>query len=598
MNQIPQRLAALRKEMSQRSIDVYMIPTSDFHETEYVGKHFKAREWMSNFSGSAGTLVVAKNEAALWTDGRYFIQAERELKDTGIQLMKMGMEETPLMADYILDHLEEGHALGFDGRVVNTKLAEALHAKIAAKQGVIHCDEDLVGLIWEDRPPLPKEQAFTLDIAYCGVSTGEKLGRLREWRRERTLDVHILTSLDDIAWYLNMRGNDIAGFPVALAYLIVEADRVTCFMDQDKLNEELRERFAKEGITVNDYEAIYDVIPQLDEHAHILMDKGTVNYRITQSLPCGVKINDQRNPSQLWKAIKNDVELQNNRIAHIKDGVAVTKFMYWLKQNIKTMTITEASAAQRLTEFRQEQEHWIDCSFGTISAYNENAAMMHYQADEKTAATLRPEGFLLVDSGGQYFEGTTDITRTFVLGSISERQRRHFTNVLRGMMNLSRAKFLYGCRGMNLDILARQPMWSEDIDYQCGTGHGVGFVLNVHEGPNGFRWKQVPERIDTAVLEAGMVTTIEPGIYLEGEYGIRTENELICRKGVKNEYGQFMEFETITFAPIDLDGIDPTLLSNEEKAWLNAYHQEVYEKLSPYLNEEVCEWLKEYTRAI
>lgn len=598
MNQIPERLAALRKEMKQRDIDVYLIPTSDFHETEYVGEHFKARKWMSNFSGSAGTLVVTKMEAALWTDGRYFIQAERELRDTGIQLMKMGLESTPPMAEYMADHLEQGHAVGFDGRVVNTKLAEALQMKIAAKQGIIRCDEDLVGLIWQDRPALPKEKAFTLDMTYCGMSTKDKLQRLRQWMSERALDMHIITTLDDIAWYLNMRGNDIAGFPVVLAYLIVENDRATCFMDQDKLNPALRDRLVQEGVTICDYEAIYDVLPTIDPKTHILMDKGTVNYRITQSLPEGVRINNHANPSQLWKAVKNDVELQNNRIAHIKDGVAVTKFMYWLKKNIATTTITEWSAAQKLKEFRQEQEHLLDTSFDTIAAYNENAAMMHYQAHEDSAATLRPEGFLLVDSGGQYLEGTTDITRTFVLGAISDDQRRHFTNVARGMMNLSRAKFLYGCTGINLDILARQPMWSENIDYQCGTGHGVGFVLNVHEGPNGFRWKHVPERIDGAVLEAGMVTTIEPGIYLEGKYGIRTENELICRKGVKNEYGQFMEFETITFAPIDLDGIDPTLLSGEEKAWLNAYHREVYEKIAPHLNEAEQAWLKEYTHAI
>lgn len=598
MNQIQERLTALRKEMSQRDIDVYMIPTSDFHETEYAGEHFKARHWMSNFSGSAGTLVVTRKEAGLWTDGRYFIQAERELKDTGIQLMKMGMENTPLMEDYILDHLEAGHALGFDGRVVNTGLAEKLKDKIAAKHGILHSDEDLVGLIWKDRPALPKEPAFTLDIAYCGESTTSKLSRLRKWMSEHEVDTHIVTTLDDIAWILNMRGNDISGFPVSFAYLIVEMDRVTCFIDQSKLNEEMRKRFAKEGVSVDDYEAIFNAVEKLNSNARILMDKGTVNYRITQALPSTVTITDERNPSQLWKAIKNDVELQNDRIAHIKDGVAVTKFMYWLKQNINTMTITEYSAAEKLAQYRSELEHWIDCSFGTISAYNENAAMMHYQANADNAATLRPEGFLLVDSGGQYFEGTTDITRTFVLGSISDRQRRHFTNVLRGMMNLSRAKFLYGCRGMNLDILARQPMWSEDLDYQCGTGHGVGFVLNVHEGPNGFRWKMVPERTDNAVLEAGMVTTIEPGIYLEGEYGIRTENELICRKGIKNEYGQFMEFETITFAPIDLDGVDPALLSNDEKAWLNSYHQEVYEKISPYLNDDERKWLKEYTRAI
>ena len=289
---------------------------------------------------------------------------------------------------------------------------------------------------------------------------------------------------------------------------------------------------------------------------------------------------------------------QNLNLLKIKDGAAVTNFMYWLKNNIGKISIDEVSASEYLETCRKQQDNFIEISFDTIAAYNENAAMMHYHATKEHCAKLEPNGFLLVDSGGQYFEGTTDITRTFVLGEISDEMRRHFTKVARGMMNLSRAKFLYGCTGINLDILARQPLWSEDIDYQCGTGHGVGFVLNVHEGPNGFRWKRVPEREDSEVLQEGMVTTIEPGVYLEGRYGIRTENELICRKGKKNEYGQFMEFETITFAPIDLDGIDVTLLSEEERAWLNAYHKEVYEKLSPYLSDEVKEWLKIYTRAI
>lgn len=598
MNQIQERLQALREEMAKRDIDVYIVPTSDFHETEYVGEHFKARAWMSNFSGSAGTLVVCKDCAGLWTDGRYFIQAAKELTDTGIDLMKMGEEGTPLMAQYIYDHVAQGKAIGFDGRVINTKLAEALQHKIADKNGIIKCDEDLVGLIWKDRPPLPDAPAFLLDTKYCGKSTKDKLQDIRQWMREHRIDTHIITTLDDIAWYLNMRGNDIACYPVVLAYLVIEQDKAQLFTDENKLDEALKQHFADNEITVYPYDAIYHMLPSIKKDAHVLLDKGCVNYRITSALPQGVVIHNQKNPSQLWKAIKNDIELQNNRIAHIKDGVAVTNFMYWLKTNIGKSKITEVSAADYLEACRKAQDNFIEISFDTIAAYNENAAMMHYHASEDNCAVLDANGFLLVDSGGQYYEGTTDITRTFVLGSITDKMKKHFTNVARGMMNLSRAKFLYGCSGINLDILARQPMWSEDIDYKCGTGHGVGFVLNVHEGPNGFRWKRVPEREDSETLEAGMVTTIEPGIYLEGEYGIRSENELICRKGVKNEYGQFMEFETITFAPIDLDGIEPSLLSTDEKAWLNQYHAQVYQKLAPYLSEEVKQWLKIYTRAI
>lgn len=598
MEQIQARLQALRNEMKQREIDVYIIPTSDFHETEYVGDHFKARAWMSNFSGSAGTLVVCRDHAALWTDGRYFIQAAKELQGTGIELMKMGVETTPPMAQYIYDHMSEGHALGFDGRVINTKLAEALKLKLSDKHASLKCDEDLVGMIWSNRPSLPQEAAFALDVKYCGKSSADKLNQARTWMNEHKIDAHIVTTLDDIAWYLNMRGNDIACYPVVLAYLIIEAKQAHLFIEESKLNDALKQQMMQDNVVLHPYDAVYDYVKTMSHTKHILLDKGCVNYRITSSLPQVCVVHNQKNPSQLWKAIKNETELANNRIAHIKDGVAVTNFMYWLKNNIGKISIDEVSASDYLETCRKQQDNFIEISFDTIAAYNENAAMMHYHATKEHCAKLEPNGFLLVDSGGQYFEGTTDITRTFVLGEISDEMRRHFTKVARGMMNLSRAKFLYGCTGINLDILARQPLWSEDIDYQCGTGHGVGFVLNVHEGPNGFRWKRVPEREDSEVLQEGMVTTIEPGVYLEGRYGIRTENELICRKGNKNEYGQFMEFETITFAPIDLDGIDVTLLSEEERAWLNAYHKEVYEKLSPYLSDEVKEWLKIYTRAI
>lgn len=595
---IKERLSALRALMKTRGIDAYIIPTSDFHETEYVGEHFKARTYMSGFSGSAGTLVVCEREAGLWTDGRYFIQAAKELAGTGITLMKMGEEDTPLMAHYIYEHISENGAIGFDGRVINTKLAQAFQEKIKSKQGRILCEEDLVGEIWEDRPALPSDPAYLLDTAYCGKTSADKLAQVREKMEAYGCDFHIVTSLDDIAWLLNMRGNDIDCYPVALSYLLIEKQKAHLFIHEAKVSAPMHSQFEKDDIVLHPYDAIYEYVKGIEKDSTVMLDKGVVNYKITSSLPEGVTIKSMKNPSQLWKSIKNEVELENNRKAHIKDAVAMVNFMYWLKTNIRKMEINEVSASDYLEECRKAQENFVELSFDTISAYNANGAMMHYHATKENCATLKPEGFLLVDSGGQYLEGTTDITRTFALGPISEKMRKHFCDVLRGMMNLSRASFLYGCSGMNLDILARQPLWSQDLDYKCGTGHGVGFMLNVHEGPNGFRWKIVPERSDSATLEEGMVTTIEPGVYLEGEYGIRTENELICRKGNKNEYGQFMYFETITFVPIDLDAIDPAYLNQEERAWLNQYHKQVYEKISPLVSDEVRVWLKEYTRAI
>lgn len=595
---IIERLSALRSLMKERGIDVYIIPTSDFHETEYVGEHFKARSYMSGFSGSAGSLVVCMDCAGLWTDGRYFIQAAKELEGTTIDLMKMGEEDTPLMAQYVFDHVSENGAIGFDGRVINTKLAEAFAGKIKAKNARILCDEDLVGMIWEDRPALAAEKAFALDVKYCGKASSEKLTMVRSRMKEMGCTTHIVTALDDIAWLLNIRGNDIACYPVCLSYLLIHEESAELFVEESKLDDTLRAQFASDGVTIRPYNDIYEAVKRLSDDEVVLLDKGTVNYKITSNLPKNVTVKSCKNPSQLWKAIKNDVELENNRWAHIKDGVAVTNFMYWLKTTIGKEPISEVRAADYLEECRKAQEHFIEVSFDTISAYNANGAMMHYHASEENCAMLQPEGFLLVDSGGQYLEGTTDITRTFVLGPISEKMRTHFTSVLRGMMNLSRANFLYGCSGINLDILARGPLWDDGIDYRCGTGHGVGFLLNVHEGPNGFRWKKVPERNDSENLEAGMVTTIEPGVYLEGEYGIRHENELICQKGEKNEYGQFMNFETITFVPFDLDGIDVDMLTKAERAWLNTYHKEVYAKISPYVSDEVKAWLKEYTREI
>lgn len=595
---VNENIARFRELMRQKGIDLYIVPTADFHESEYAGAYFKARTFLSGFTGSAGTLIVSQKEAGLWTDGRYFIQAEAQLKDTCVTLFKMGEEGVPTTTEYIAENMPENGTLGFDGRVINSAFGAALYEKLADKHVSFHYTEDLIDAIWTDRPALSCEPAWILDVKYSGQSTLDKLSELRGAMQEAGADIHILTSLDDIAWLFNIRGNDIPNNPVVLSYAVITKEEVLLFIQSAAVTPEVRSSLTACGVTLCEYNDIYEYVKTIPADQKVLCSKNRVNYAIISNLPEGIEIINAVNPTTLKKAVKNETELENLRIAHIKDGVAVTKFMYWLKKNIGKSEITEISASDYLEELRRKEESCLDLSFGTISAYNANAAMMHYSATPESNAVLKPEGFLLVDSGGQYLEGTTDITRTFVLGPIPDEWKLHFTTVLRSMLNLSRAKFLYGCRGVNLDILARGPLWELGIDYKCGTGHGVGYLLNVHEGPNGFRWKIVPERSDSSILEEGMVTTNEPGVYIEGSHGIRTENELICKKAEKNEYGQFMIFEPLTMAPIDLDGVDTSLMSKTEIRELNDYHALVYEKLSPYMTKEENEWLKEYTRAV
>lgn len=584
--------------MSEAGVDVYLIPTSDFHESEYVGGHFKAREFMSGFTGSAGTLVVTQTQAGLWTDGRYFIQAEAQLKNSGIDLYKMGMKGVLSVEDFVAENIPEEGKLGLDGRVINSRLGINLEKRLKEKNASISYNRDIIDEIWEDRPALSCEPAFLLDIQYAGKSRKEKLEDLRKKLEEEKADVFILTCLDDIAWLFNIRGNDIPYNPVVLSYVIITKEKGYFFVNEGVLNTEIKEAFQADQIEIMPYDAIYDFVKKFSDTDVVLLDKGKVNYAIIRNLNPDIKIIDKVNPTTLAKAVKNDVELENLRKSHLKDAVAVTKFMYWLKTKVGKQEITEITASDYLENLRREQEGFIELSFDTICAYQEHAAMMHYSASKETDVSLKPEGLLLVDSGGQYYEGTTDITRTFVLGSIEEEWKKHFTLVVKSMLNLANAKFLYGCTGLNLDILARGPLWNLGIDYRCGTGHGVGYLLNVHEAPNGFRWKHVPERNDQAILEAGMVTTDEPGVYIEGSHGIRIENELICKKAEENEYGQFMNFEMLTYVPIDLDGIDKRYLSSIDIEQLNRYHQMVYEKVSPYLNSEEREWLQSYTREI
>lgn len=595
---IKQRIENIRDLMKEKNIYAYIVPSSDYHQSEYVGDYFKSREFMSGFTGSAGTLIISMDEAGLWTDGRYFIQAENELKDSGIKLFKMGEEGVPTIEEYLLEKLPKNSTLGFDGRVMSVKEGQSLANKLAFKGINIEYKYDLVNDIWEDRCSLPTEKAFLLGTEYSGESFSDKLSRIRAVMKEKKATTHILASLDDIAWLFNIRGRDVKSNPVVLSYAVISIDSVYLFIDKNKIGEDIRAELSKENVQIKGYEEVYEFIKKIEENEVVLIDTSKVNYAIYSNIPSNVQKIEERNPSILFKSIKNEIELKNIRNSHIKDGVAFTKFMYWLKNNIGKIEITEISATQKLEEFRREQDKFIEPSFSTIAAYKDHAAMMHYSATEESNYKLEPRDLFLVDSGGQYFDGTTDITRTIALGPIPENVRKDFTNVVRGMIRLSKAKFLYGCRGYNLDILARGPLWEEGIDYKCGTGHGIGFVLNVHEGPNGFRWKVREDIDDSCILEEGMVTTNEPGVYVENSHGIRIENEIVVRKAEKNEYGQFMDFEVITFAPIDLDAIDESLILKDEKVYLNNYHKQVYDKISPYLNEEEKQWLKTYTREI
>ena len=590
-------LEQLREKMRERGIDVYVVPTSDYHESEYVSEHFACRRYITGFTGSAGTAVVTMEEAGLWTDGRYFVQAAKQLEGSGVTLRKMGVEDVPTILEYLRQAMPEGGTLGFDGRVVNELLGEEMEAAVAARHAKIAYGEDLVGMIWADRPALSREPVWILDEKYCGKSAAEKIADLRAAMREAGADVHVLTALDDIVWLLNIRGNDVPCNPVVLSYLAVTETEVLLFIQEEALDDSARSYLEGLGVTVKPYDSIYDYVKTLAGQA-VMVEKSRVNYALCHNLDASCRVIDRMNPTALAKAVKNPVEMENIRRAHIKDGVAVTKYIYWLKKNIGKIPMDEMSVADRLEEFRREQEGYLGPSFNTISAYGPNAAMCHYSATEESKAVLEPRGLYLVDSGGQYYEGTTDITRTIALGELTAEEREHFTLTAMSMLRLGNVKFLHGCRGLNLDYVAREVFWQRGLNFDHGTGHGVGYLLNVHERPNGIRWKVVPERQDSGVLEEGMLTSDEPGIYIEGSHGIRTENLILCRKAEKTEHGQFMRFEFVTFVPIDLDAIDKSLMRPEDVEMLNAYHREVYEKISPYLTAEEADWLREATREI
>ena len=596
--QIRDRIAAFRERMKSDHFAVVIVPTADSHASEYIADHFKTRQWLSGFTGSAGTMVVGLEESALFVDGRYFIQAEHQLEGSGVTLMRMGTAGTPTLEEYVASLLHENDALGMDFGVVSERFAENMREKAAMKGALLRDTGDWFGGLWKDRPALPQDKAFILEEKYAGRSVQDKIAAIRKVMSERGAKLHVLNVLDDIAWILNVRGGDVLNTPVVMSYLVIGEKHVNWFVDENKVDDAMRSALKEAGVNIRGYDEIIPALKGLEPDVPVLADASKLTAALMDALERAEIIRGE-NPSTYMKSIKNDVELENLRRVHVKDGVAVTRLMYWLKQNVGKIPMTEISVSDKLLDFRKEQEHFISPSFNTICAYRANAAMMHYSATPESDAKLEPRDLLLIDSGGQYLEGTTDITRTFALGEVTDEQKKHFTAVLCSVLNLANAKFLHGMTGIGLDILARGPIWDMGIDYRCGTGHGVGYLLSVHEGPNGFRWYKAATRSEDTVQEPGMVTTDEPGVYIEGSHGIRTENELVCRKLEENEYGQFLGFETLTCVPIDLDAVVPEQMSPRQRGWLNEYHAFVRETLLPLMpNEEEREWLRHATRAI
>lgn len=596
MVSVTERVAKLQQLMKERKIDMYVVPTADFHQSEYVGEHFKARKFITGFTGSAGTAVITQNEAGLWTDGRYFIQAGNQLKGSPVVLFKMAEPGVPTIPEYIQEKLPQNGTIGFDGRVVSMGDGVEYEAIAVQKGGHVAYEEDLIDLIWTDRPSLSEEKAFSLEEKYTGETVASKLSRIREVMKKKGADAHVLTTLDDICWTLNIRGNDINFSPMVLTYAIISMDKMDVYVNQDKLSTQMKEDLSKDGIVFHDYNDIYEDIKKIGKAETLLVDPVKINYAIYSNIPKETATVQDYNPEIIFKAVKNKTEIENICIAEIKDSIVHIKFMKWLKEQYDKTVITELSASAKLDELRESQENYIRPSFAPICAYAEHSACPHYESSKETDVQIKEGNFFLTDTGAGFMEGSTDVTRTYAMGEVSKEMKEHFTLVAISNLQLANAKFLYGTSGMVLDILARKPFWDRNMNFNHGTGHGIGYLLNIHEGPAGFRWKY--RAGETHELEAGMVLTNEPGIYFEGSHGVRLENELLVCNGEKNEYGQFMHMETITYIPFDLDAIEPAVMSAEDKRLLNEYHGVVFEKMAPYLDEEEKEWLKKYTRAI
>lgn len=586
MTVITERLARLRREMAQRGMDGHVVVTDDFHGSEYVGDYFKARAYLSGFTGSAGTLVVLPDRAALWTDGRYFLQAAEQLTGSTIELMRMGQPGVPAIGAFLAQHLPEGGVLGFDGRTVSSSFAGTLEKALEAKHIRFAGGEDLVDAVWPDRPALSDRPVW--ELTGCGLTREEKLSKLREKMAAADAAYLLLTSLTEIAWALNLRGGDVACTPVFLSFLLIGREDAQLCIQPQAVPADIAEKLTACGVTQRPYGAIYDLLRALPAGTRVMADSATANYRIMESLS-HAEVLDQPSPAVLMKACKTPEETDGFRAAHIKDGAALCRFLYWLKTRIGEEPMTELSAAAKLAAFRAEQPDFLDLSFDTIAGYGPHGAIVHYDPTPETDVPLHPEGLLLVDSGAHYRQGTTDVTRTIALGPVTQEEKRMFTLVLKGHLALAAARFPHGATGENLDVLARLPLWEQGLDYNHGTGHGVGFILSVHEGPQSFRWHSTDGR--RIPLEEGMVISNEPGYYEAGKFGIRHENLVLVRAGETTDYGQFMYLEPLTMAPFDRDAIDVSLLTEAELALLNDYHKLVYDTVAPLLPAEEQAWL-------
>ncbi len=588
-----EKISALRKEMEKRGLSAYIIPTADPHLSEYVPEYYRFRHWISGFTGSAGTVVVTMEKSGLWTDGRYYIQAENQLKGSEIQLFRALEPGVKSYIQFLRDELHEGDTVGICGRLFSRSGADNIEKNLTEKGIKLNYEYDLSQEIWTDRPPLPYEKTFFLEEKYSGESVESKLGRIREEMKNRKLTHYAVCKLDCVMWLYNIRGGDIPCCPFAVSYALVGLNRAYLYIDGRRLTEEVCARLTAARVDIRPYESIYSDVAALGENDTLGVDFGLVNSALCACAEkCGIK--NTRDIITPFKAVKNDIENKNLRECYDNDIAALTKGMYRIYKSLdKGEKITEYDVDQMLMELRAHQPLNIGPSFDTIAAYKGNAAMMHYKPEKDCCAVLEREGMLLIDSGGQYLNGTTDITRTLVLGEISREERRNFTLVLKANIALMTAKFLKGTAGANLDILARGPLWDEGIDYKCGTGHGVGFCLNVHEGPQNFS-----QSLRSVPFELGMNCTVEPGVYIEGRYGIRTENDVVVVPFTKTEHGEFYQFEVLSYCPIDVNGIDASMLTDKEKKWINSYHEECRRRLKPRLTTEEYSWLSEYTREI
>ena len=589
---INNRIAALRAHIAQEQIQAFIIPSTDPHLSEYVAPHWQSREWISGFTGSAGTVVVTAKDAGLWTDSRYFLQAARQLEGTCITLYKEMLPETPNIPEFLSAHLQEGDCVGIDGKMFSAEEVEHLQKELK-KSGIrIKSIADPMQLLWTDRPAMPLAPAFVYDTKYAGMSFTEKLPAVRQAMEAAGADSLLLSALDEIAWLINIRGNDVHCNPVVVSYLLIEKDKVNYFVQPQKVTPELAEYFSANGISVHPYEEIGDYLNSFNAHS-ILMNPAKTNYAIYSAIRPGCLIINGASPVALLKAIRNKQEIAGIHAAMQRDGVALVKFLKWLDEAVPAGKETEISVDKKLHTFRAAQPLYMGESFDTIAGYKEHGAIVHYEATPETDVTLKPEGFLLLDSGAQYLDGTTDITRTIALGPLTEEEKTDYTLILKGHIALAMAVFPEGTRGAQLDVLARMPIWKERMNYLHGTGHGVGHFLNVHEGPQSIRMNENP-----VALQPGMVTSNEPGVYKAGSHGIRTENLVLTVPAGEGMFGKYLKFETLTLCPICRKGIIKELLTAEEIGWLNDYHRTVYEKLSPDLNNDEKEWLKEACKAV